>query len=378
MKPPPVLVRRAILGPVWPVLAAALAALFLLAAAAGAVAAPFTRRRRVLRLSLFGALYLVLDAILLLCCAAVWLRHPLPGRRDPDRWSKTHQALLRRTLALLVAAARPLFGFRVELHEPPDSSQITGKPLLVVARHGGPGDSFALVEILLSVYHRRPLIVLKESLCWDPGLDVVLSRLPSCFVRKGDGARVAGRLAELAAAMQNDDAILIFPEGGNWTPRRHSRAIARLRRAGRRQAAADAASNRNVLPPQPAGLLACLQGRPGLDVAIVAHTGLEDLVSPAALWRALPLRDRPMVVRWWHEPAASVPDTEEERREWLRLQWAVVDSWIDARKAARADAPELTPELALELTPELVAEPAGPAEAAAAALPEPLAGPAEL
>ena len=358
MRPPPVVVRRAILDPLWPVLAAVLAAIFLLAAAAGAIAAPLTRHRRLLRLALFGALYLVLDATLVLCCAGLWLRHPWPGRRDADDWSRSHQTLLRRALALLVAVSRPLFGFRVELQEPPGSYRISGRPLLVLSRHGGPGDSFALVEMLLSRYRRRPAIVLKESLRWDPGLDILLGRLPSCFVRRGDSARVVSRLAELAAGMERHDAILLFPEGGNWTPGRHSRAITRLRRAGRRQAAADAASNRNVLPPQPAGMFACLQGRPDLDVAVVAHTGLEDLVSPAQLWRALPLRDRPMVVRWWHEPAAGIPETEDGRREWLRLQWAIVDAWIDARKAARDADPALLP--------------------AAPPVPEPLTGPAEL
>jgi hypothetical protein len=83
-------------------------------------------------------------------------------------------------------------------------------------------------------------------------------------------------------------------------------------------------------------VLACLTGRPDLGVAIVAHTGLEDLVSPATIWRALPLTGRPMTVRWWYEPAGTLPDGDADRREWLRLHWAIVDSWIDARKAARS------------------------------------------
>lgn len=181
------------MDPLWPVLAALLAAIFLLVAAAGAIAAPLTRHRRLLRLGLFGALYLVLDATLVLCCAGLWLRHPWPGRRDADDWSRAHQTLLRRALALLVAAARPAFGFRVEVQEPPGSYRISGLPLLVLSRHGGPGDSFALVEMLMSRYRRRPAIVLKETLRWDPGLDILLGRLPSCFVRRGDSVRVVSR-----------------------------------------------------------------------------------------------------------------------------------------------------------------------------------------
>ena len=58
VRPPPKAIRRAVIDPIWPVLAAALTLLFLLLAAAAALAAPLTRRRRLLRLSLFGAFYL--------------------------------------------------------------------------------------------------------------------------------------------------------------------------------------------------------------------------------------------------------------------------------------------------------------------------------
>jgi 1-acyl-sn-glycerol-3-phosphate acyltransferase len=311
-----------------------MAFVLLLVAAVSMLAAPLTRRRRLLRFALLGALYLVLDASLVVRCTALWLRQPLASRRDPARWSGRHEALLGRSLALLLAAARRLLGFRVEIQEPPDQQRISGHPLLVLARHGGPGDSFALVEMLMSRYRRRPAIVLTERLRWDPGMDLLLGRLPSCFVRRGQRDAITSRLTEMARDMGRDDAILLFPEGGNWTPGRHRRVIARLTGAGRRRAAADAASNPNVLPPHATGVLACLAGRGDLNVAVVAHTGLEDLVSPASIWRAVPVSE-PMVVRWWYESLQELPRGAARRRDWLRLQWALVDSWIDARKAAR-------------------------------------------
>jgi len=338
VRPPPAAIRRGIIDPVWIPVAAALALLLLLAGLAGTLVAPLSRRRRPLRLAVFGVIYLAVDVWLVIRCTLLWLRHPLASRRDLTAWSRAHQKLLHRVLSLLVAAARPLLGFRAEVQEPPVHDQGTGRPLLMLARHGGPGDSFALVELLLTRYQRRPAIVLKETLRWDPGLDLVLGRLPSCFIRSGDGSRATQCMADLATGMGPDDAILLFPEGRNWTPSRHYRAISRLRRAGRRQDAADAAGNPHVLPPRPAGLLACLAARPDLDVAVVAHTGLEDLVNPRLIWRALPVSARPMVIRWWHEPASLLPDNDEERREWLRLQWAIVDAWIDSRKAARIPA----------------------------------------
>jgi 1-acyl-sn-glycerol-3-phosphate acyltransferase len=334
MRPPPTAVRRALIDPVWPAIAVVMALLFLLVAAVSALTAPLTRRRRLLRFALLGALYLTLDAALVVCCAALWLRYPVASRRHPVTWSRRHEALLRRSLAVLLAAARLLLGFRVEVQEPPDQARTSGRPMLVLARHGGPGDSFALVEMLMSRYGRRPAIVLTERLRWDPGMDVLLGRLPSCFVRRGHREAITARLTELARLMEPGDAILMFPEGGNWTPGRHRRAIARLSGAGRQSAAADAASNPNVLPPRAAGVLACLAGRGDLNVAVVAHTGLDDLVSPMSIWRAVPVTE-PMLVRWWYEPASALPRGAARRRDWLRLQWTIVDSWIDARKAAR-------------------------------------------
>jgi len=328
-----------VLDPIWVPVALGVALALTALAAAATLVAPLSHRRRLPRLCLFGALYLTVNASLVLCCAACWLRYPFAGRRDDTHWSALHVMLLRRALSIVVGAAKPLLGFNVEVQEPPESQLITGRPLLLLARHGGPGDSVALVQLLISRYRRRPAIVLKETLRWDPGLDVILGRLPSCFIGPGDRRNAPGRLAALAQGMRTDDAILLFPEGGNWTPVRHSRAIARLLHAGRRQAAADAAENRNVLPPQPTGMLACMSGRPDLTIAVVAHTGLEDLVTAAHIWRALPVTGRPMIVRWWFQPARSLPSTEDGRRGWLRLQWALVDSWIDARKAARQRPP---------------------------------------
>jgi 1-acyl-sn-glycerol-3-phosphate acyltransferase len=330
MRPPPLLVRRVVIDVVWVPLAVALA---VLATALALVTAPFGHRRRLPRVALMAALYLLVDGALVVSCAALWVRYPIAGRRGRS-WADAHEHLLRRVLALLIAAAGPLLGFRVQVEELPARERLDGRPLLVLARHGGPGDSFAIAELLLSRYRRRPVIVLKEILRWDPGLDLLLGRMPSCFLpARGAGHDLPGLVAERAAGLTETDALLIFPEGGNWTPRRHLRALDRLRALGRPAAAARAAANRHVLPPRPAGVLACLSVRPDLEVVIAAHTGLDDLTSPALIWRALPVR-RPMVMRWWHFPESSRP-AADRLQSWLDLQWAFVDSWIDARKARR-------------------------------------------
>jgi 1-acyl-sn-glycerol-3-phosphate acyltransferase len=343
---PPVAARRWLLDPLWPLIAAVLAAVFLLVAVAGGLAWPVTRRARAGRLALLAAFYLVLNASLLVGCAALWAAHPVAGRRDGEQWQRAHTALLRWVLGHLRRAAGPLLGFRVLLEEPPGAARLDSGPLLLLARHAGPGDSFTLVDLLLSRYHRTPRIVLKQSLQWDPGLDVILNRLGACFLPPAGGAAaLTARLADLARDLHSGDAMLIFPEGGNWTPHRYQRAIARLRRrayrpgaasrrsAVDRQAAADAEQNPNVLPPHPGGVLAALTARPELGIVVIAHTGLDDLVTPAQVWQALPLYERPMTIRWWYVPPGTVPSDPAGQYQWLRVQWALVDSWIGARKA---------------------------------------------
>jgi 1-acyl-sn-glycerol-3-phosphate acyltransferase len=329
MRPPPLLVRRVVVDVVWVPLAVVLAVAALILAL---VTAPFGRRRRVPRLALMVALYMVVDAAMVVSCAVLWLRYPAAVRRRHD-WDDAHERLLRRVLRLLIGAARPLLGFRVQVEEFPPPGRLAGRPLLVLARHGGPGDSFAIADLLLSRFRRRPVIVLKEVLRWDPGLDLLLSRMPSCFLpARSAGRDLPGLVAATAAGLSDTDALLIFPEGGNWTPGRHLRALNRLRALGRPAAWARAAANRHVLPPRPAGVLACLSARSDLEVVIAAHTGLDDLTSAALIWQALPVR-RPMVMRWWHFPESSRPAAAERLEAWLDLQWAFVDSWIDARKA---------------------------------------------
>jgi hypothetical protein len=234
MKPPPLLVRRAIIDPVWIPFAVVLAAVFAALAVIGLVVLPLGRHR-LPRFALSAALYLLLDASLVLRCALLWLRHPVPGRRGQD-WADAHQRMLRRSLRLLVRAAKPLLGFEVELEELPDQADLAGRPLLVLARHGGPGDSFAIAELLLSRLHRRPVIVLKEVLRWDPGLDLLLSRMPSCFLpARSTGHDLPALIAAAARGLGDQDALLIFPEGGNWTPHRYRLALNKLRARGRRR-----------------------------------------------------------------------------------------------------------------------------------------------
>ena len=140
--------------------------------------------------------------------------------------------------------------------------------------------------------------------------------------------------------MSERSALVLFPEGGNWTPYRWRRAIDRLRRGGRPDLAERAAAMPNVLPPHASGALAAIAACPGADVIFVAHTGLDRLVSVRDVWRGL-RADMEITARWWRVPAADVPraasDSPAASREaqitWLYDWWQRVDAWITAENA---------------------------------------------
>ncbi len=104
----------------------------------------------------------------------------------------------------------------------------------MACRHAGPGDSFTLIHALMDWYDREPRVVLKHTMAWDPMIDVVLHRIPARFVTPAGkpGVDVEGQIAELASDLDENDAFVIFPEGGNFTPARKRRVIERLRQRG--------------------------------------------------------------------------------------------------------------------------------------------------
>jgi 1-acyl-sn-glycerol-3-phosphate acyltransferase len=223
---------------------------------------------------------------------------------------------------------------RVAVEGPPPTSY-DGRPLLILSRHAGPGDSFLVVHALLNWYAREPRIVLKDTLQWDPAIDVLLNRLPNRFIRPDpgrEGARVVEQVGELSRNLDANDAFVIFPEGGNVTEHRRKRAIERLRRKGHIDEAQKAERLKHVMAPKPGGVIAALTQARDADVVFVAHTGVEHMVTVLDVWRELPM-DREIQMRWWIVRAAEVPTGEEERIDWLFAWWATIDAWIDERQA---------------------------------------------
>jgi 1-acyl-sn-glycerol-3-phosphate acyltransferase len=313
-----------------------LAVVFTGALVPAAVAAPFQSRRRPLRVAAFGVTYCVLELCVITWAGVLWLRHPSARHfraGAEEHWVQSHEALLAWALARILGAARRYFDFQLEVQGAPDPATLDpDDPTLVLARHAGPGDSFALLHLLASGYRRRVKVVMKETLQLDPAIDLVLNRLGCCFLPPASsaGTEPLNRIGRMARSLAPREALLLFPEGGNWTPERRWRAIRRLRRRREEPRSRAAVLMTNVLPPRFGGVLACLDARPELQVLIAAHAGLDRVTSVRQAWEALPVRRR-MTVRIW--PAAEAPENREDRKAWLLTEWAVLDEWVDRHHA---------------------------------------------
>jgi len=257
------------------------------------------------------------------------------GRLRSEAYQLRHYAIMRWFLDLLFRSAVRVFGLRVDVTEPPlDATEAAARltrPVIVLSRHAGPGDSFLLVRHLLAVYERHPRVVMKAAIQLDPGLDVVGNRLPNVFVshRRSGESIYTEHISRLARGLGPYDALVIFPEGGNWTPGRWRHGIRRLEHAGRPDLARRAKRMPNVLPPRPGGALSAIAACPSADVIFVAHAGLDKLVSVRDVWRNLPV-EQPVRAQWWRVPCGEVPRdaAEEEQVQWLYAWWERIDAWI--------------------------------------------------
>ncbi len=338
MRLPPRWLRRLLIDP-------AITLLVVLAAVSlplWAIAAAFISRYvpgkwRILRLTWFLFLYLAVEALALIIMFALWVGSGFGWKMRSPAFQSAHYWLLGWILRLVIGSAKRSFKLEVEIDSPPPvtAGDADRRPILVMSRHAGPGDSMLLMDALCNGYQRQPRIVLKDFLQWDPAVDVILNRLPASFVPTARGADkdpVVEAIAHLAGTMDADDAFVIFPEGANFTHRRRERAIQKLIEIGRPDLAERASDLKLTLPPKAKGVMTALSTAPAVSEAFfVGHAGLESFITAADIWRAMPM-DTTVAVRIWHYTADAIPPPEQQEA-WLFDIWGEIDAWIEERLA---------------------------------------------
>ncbi|HET6548031.1 MAG TPA: 1-acyl-sn-glycerol-3-phosphate acyltransferase, partial [Solirubrobacter sp.] len=325
MRSPPV--RRVVVAPLVLGAELALIAAAPVLAALAAVLSPLFGGRRPLRALAFALAYATSHVAAVGACAALWAAG-FEGRRAP------HYAVLRWFVGAIARTALRVARVGVTIHGSERAEAALGagdRPVVVLSIHSGEGDSLLVLDHLLRRHRRRPRIVMHEALGLDPLIDVIGRRLPNRFVdpRGGD---IEAEIAAMSRGMGGRDAVLIFPEGGNFSAERRRRAIDRLLHRGHVEEAESARAMRHLLAPRPGGALAALDGAPDADVVFFAHHGF-----PAGMrdtWRALPGPTR-IAIELWLVPAGDVPRGQDERIDWLFGWWRTLDAWVATRHAER-------------------------------------------
>ncbi|WP_353809905.1 1-acyl-sn-glycerol-3-phosphate acyltransferase [Agromyces sp. SYSU T00194] len=292
-------------------------------------------RFRIPRILWMLDVYLLWEAAALIGLLGLWIASGFGWRMHRPPMQHAHYRFVARMLRFLFWNAHWALRLDIEVRVPPGFHD-DARPAVIASRHAGPADSFILIHAVLNWFDRSPRIVMKDTMQWDPAVDVVLNRLPNRFiappplhaVNRREDTDVIARIRELATGMGSGDAFVIFPEGGNFTPERRARAIERLHAAGLHAAAERASRMMHVMAPRPAGLFAALDGAPDADVFFVAHTGLDRIRSIGDVWKELPT-DTAIVMRFWTVSRSRIPVDHDERLEWLMDEWEAIDRWID-------------------------------------------------
>ena len=238
---------------------------------------------------------------LLMAYAVIELRtlvRVLRGERDCDQ-------LVQDFLTVAYAAVRRILDVEVVLDSAsamPDEIP-RNEPVIVLSRHCGPGDS-VLVAWLLAIEYRLQLrIVLKAVLQCEPALD--LAGELGCLIFLGRGDRARRQIHSAAESLVGGQAMLLFPEGANFTLPRWRAAIAQLRSTGGIRAASRALRQSHTLPPRSGGAAAAVAGAPRANVLVLAHSGF-CADGRARPWWRLPIH-RQMLIRTVLVPTTRIP-----------------------------------------------------------------------
>jgi 1-acyl-sn-glycerol-3-phosphate acyltransferase len=332
---PPALLRRPVTVAVWLVLSLLTLLLSPLLLLIGAVGAAIIGRPQPNLVARAMIAYFAGELVVLVAAGALWLASGL-GRFQHTR---AFQRLHLRLLGWFVRAGARRLTTLLDLHVRPEPSPEAAaalqadRPLLFFSRHAGPGDTLLLVDELMTRYGRAPSVVFKELLVLDPGVDLLAHRLPHAVLDTSKGEECAARIAQVSAELPPRGVLVLFPEGGNFTPQRRRRALSSLRRRGRLRQARAGESMTHVMPPHPSGALAALRGNPDADVLFSAHTGLGLATFARELWHEVPI-GRTFTNRIWLAPAAERPEDPVAQERWLYSWWRRIDEWVDAQGEA--------------------------------------------
>ena len=328
---PPKLVRRLVIAPLVALvdlLVIALSPVLLLVAA---LISPIFGGWRPLRMIAIVVAFAGYHLAGMLACLGLWVASGFGLRSRSETMVRAHYRVLAWFVAGVYDTIVRLARVTVNVTESAAGGAVLStpnRPVVVLSRHAGEGDTLLVINELLCRHNRGPRVVMHDALRLDPLIDVLGDRLPNRFVdpRGGDTEK---EIAAMASELGETAALVIFPEGANFTEQRRERGIQRLAEAGHTDQAEMARGMRHVAAPRPGGALAAVGSSPAADVVIMGHDGFPNGLRE--VWRLLP-EPQTIELRLWHEPADSIPADHDERIDWLFGWWRTLDEWVEGRR----------------------------------------------
>src|ERR1041384_5752751 len=121
----------------------------------GLVSIGLKGRRRLLRVAWLVAVYMVMELVVLIELFALWLAAGCSATRvRSPRFQVRHYQLVGWVLRIASKQAGRVLKLKITT-DGPDPDAHPGRPLLVLCRHAGPGDSFLLTNALINKYARE-------------------------------------------------------------------------------------------------------------------------------------------------------------------------------------------------------------------------------
>jgi 1-acyl-sn-glycerol-3-phosphate acyltransferase len=279
------------------------------------------RRMATVRAWLMVLVFFGCESIGIVASAWLWVRH-----RESVRFLDANYHLQQWWARSLFRAGVKLFSLKVEIE---GANAGDHGPVLVFSRHVSPIDNLLPAVFISDTFGVRLRWVINRSLLRDPCVDIVGNRLPNAFVANNtsDSEAEIRRVKTLGRTLGDDDGVLIFPEGGLYSPQRLQKVLKRLEAHGDAELLERTRRLRGVLPPRLGGSMALLDAARGVDVVFLGHTGLENATAYANILGG-GLTGRTIRIRMWRVAGADIPVSREARETWLFDQWEELDRWV--------------------------------------------------
>lgn len=201
-------------------------------------------------------------------------------------------------------------------------------PVIIIQRHISLLDAVLPSKFIAYRRNNAPRHVLMRELRFDPCIETIGHRTPNHFVdRAAGGPKELAAIEAVGRTLGPLGSGVIFPEGGFRTEDRYERAVESLAKKDP-ELAERARRLRHVMPPRPGGTHALLQGAPGVDVVVIAHSGFEGFSTIKDIISNAPISGK-ISVELKRIPRSEIPEDEAGLTTWLFDQYDWIDAFVE-------------------------------------------------